>query len=122
MKSLIFLDYRNGKNLYWIFRTKQGSKMSKEDYRIVICDMPDREELVDEVHYKNNYWVEISAETPNKFVIQYYNKENGNCWEFPFAAAMDGLQQAKDMLAEKAVIQELSKQVLDMAIKLLWQL
>jgi hypothetical protein len=75
--------------------------MSKEDYRIVICDMPDREELVAEVHYKNNYWVEISAETPNKFVIQYYNKENGNCWEFPFAEAMDVLQQAKDMLAEK---------------------
>jgi hypothetical protein len=88
--------------------------MSKEDYRIVICDMPDREELVAEVHYKNDYWVEISAEIPNKFVIQYYNHDSRNYWEFSFDEAMYVLQQAKDMLAVKQRNPEQQKEYNDM--------
>jgi hypothetical protein len=42
--------------------------MSKKDYRIVVADMPDMENPIAEVHYKNEYWAEVSAETPNELL------------------------------------------------------
>lgn len=72
----------------------------KEKYTFIVCDVPDKEELVCQVFYKNKFWVEISAETPNNFVIQFYNKEDGNYWEFPYEEAMEVLQEAKSRLAK----------------------
>lgn len=73
--------------------------MNKEDWEIIIADMPDREEPVSEIWYKNKYWVEISAEVPNEFVIQFYSHPEKDYWEFPYEEAMEVLQQAKDRLA-----------------------
>ncbi|WP_316356693.1 hypothetical protein [Candidatus Neptunichlamydia sp. REUL1] len=75
--------------------------MSKEDYKIIICDMPHREELIVEVYYKNEQWLEVSAEVPHNFVTRFYNSEKTNYWEFTFDEAMETLQKAKDMLAAK---------------------
>ena len=74
--------------------------MSKNEWEIVICDMPDREELVAEIWYRNKYWAEISAEIPNQFVIQVYNNSSGKYWEFSYEEAMEVLQEAKNRLAK----------------------
>ena len=73
--------------------------MSKEDFRIVLADVPDKEEPVAEVYYKSEGWVQISAEVPNEFVIAFCNKADKSFWEFPYEEAMEVLQQAKDRLA-----------------------
>ena len=73
--------------------------MSESDFNIDILDLPDRENLVAEIDYKQNQWVEISAEVPNEFVIQFYNHPEKDYWEFPYEEAMEVLQQAKDRLA-----------------------
>lgn len=78
--------------------------MSKEDFKIIICDLPHREELVAEVYYKSISWVEISAEIPNQFVVNFGNCNKGNkgkYWKFPYDEAMEVLQKAKSLLAEK---------------------
>ena len=74
--------------------------MSREDFRIVVCSMPHREELISEVYYKNEQWLEISAEIPNNFVVQFFNKDNENYWEFTYEEAMAVLQEAKNRLAK----------------------
>lgn len=62
--------------------------------------MPDREEPVCEIYYKNKYWVEISAETPHEYVIQFYNNSSENRWEFPYEEAMSVIVEAKAHLAK----------------------
>ena len=88
--------------------------MSKEDFRVVICSQPDRENLVAEISYKKiepdggstqttpEYvgWVEISAETPHEYVVCFCNTNEGNYWEFPYEEAMEVLQEAKSRLAK----------------------
>jgi len=75
--------------------------MKKKDFRLVICDMPDKEELVCQVFFKNEQWIEISAETPNKFIVAFCNTDQGNYWEFPYEKAMEVLQEAKALLQKK---------------------
>ena len=74
--------------------------MSKDDFRIMIADVPDKEESVCEIYYKNSGWVQISAEVPNEFVIAFCNKESGSYWEFPFDEAIEIIQEAKEHLAK----------------------
>ena len=74
--------------------------MRKENFRITVLSVPDRENLVAEISYKGRGWVEISAEVSNEFVVAFCNKDNGNYWEFPFDEAMEVLQEAKDRLAK----------------------
>ena len=74
--------------------------MSKEDFRIVIADMPNKEEPVAEVHYKNEFWVDISYEDHEYFVTQFYNKNDGNYWEIPYEEAMKVLKEAKARLGK----------------------
>ncbi|WP_316356200.1 hypothetical protein [Candidatus Neptunichlamydia sp. REUL1] len=74
--------------------------MSKEDFRIMIADVPDKEEPVCEVYYKNIGWVQVSAEIPNKFIIAFCNTDEGNYWEFPYDEAMEVLEEAKNHLAK----------------------
>ena len=84
--------------------------MKNKDFEIIIASLPDRENLVAEIFYKNTEWVEISAETPHKYVVCFCNTDDGNYWEFPFEEAMDVFQQAKDMLAEKQRTPEQQKE------------
>ena len=74
--------------------------MSREDFRIVIADMPDKEEPVAEIYFKNEFWVDISYEDYGFFVVKFYNKGEGKYWEFPYDEAMDVLQEAKERLAK----------------------
>ena len=74
--------------------------MKNNDFEITIASLPDRENLVAEIFYKNTEWVEISAEVPNQFVIAFCNTDNGNYWEFPYEEAMEAIQEAKNRLAK----------------------
>lgn len=74
--------------------------MSREDFRIMIADVPDKEEPVCEIYYKDAGWVQISAEVPNKFVIAFCNMEDGNYWEIPYEEAIGVLEEAKEHLAK----------------------
>ena len=75
--------------------------MKNKNFEIVIASLPDRENLVAEIFYKNVEWAEISAEVPNKFIVAFCNKEGSNYWEFSYEEAMEVLQEAKNQLAEK---------------------
>ena len=72
--------------------------MKKDPWEIIISDPIDRQEPVSEIWYKNKYWVEISAEVPNKFMVQFYKHPKDNYWEFPYDEAMEILQEAKEHL------------------------
>ena len=74
--------------------------MNKEDYKFIICDTPDKEELVCQIFCKNEFWAEISAEAPNEFVVEFYQHKGRKRWQFPFDDAMKVLQKAKSLLAK----------------------
>ncbi|MCP5504459.1 MAG: hypothetical protein H7A41_04825 [Chlamydiales bacterium] len=74
--------------------------MSRNDFRIMIADVPDKEEPVCEIYYKNSGWVQISAEVPGKFIVAFCNRDDGAYWEFPYEEAMEVLQEAKEHLAK----------------------
>ncbi|WP_316357031.1 hypothetical protein [Candidatus Neptunichlamydia sp. REUL1] len=74
--------------------------MIKKDFEITIASLPDRENLVAEIFYKNVEWIEISAEIPNQFVVVFCNNDKGDYWEFPYEEAMKVLQEAKNRLAK----------------------
>ena len=74
--------------------------MKQGNFKITVGSLPDRENLVAEIYYKNKGWVEISAETPNEFIIAFCNCDKENYWEFPFDEAMEVLQEAKNRLAK----------------------
>jgi len=74
--------------------------MSKEDFRITIADVPNREEPVCEIYYKEMGWVEISYESNGEFTVLFFNKNNSSYWEFPYDEAMEVLAEAKNRLAE----------------------
>ncbi|WP_316356148.1 hypothetical protein [Candidatus Neptunichlamydia sp. REUL1] len=74
--------------------------MSREDYRIVIADMPDKEDPVAEIYYKNENWVVISYEDHGYFVAEFFNNESSSYWEFPYDEAMEVLEEAKNHLAK----------------------
>ena len=78
--------------------------MRNKEFKIIIASHPDKENLVAEVYYKSISWAEISAETPNQFVVTFGNCDKGNkgkYWEFSYEEAMEALQEAKNQLAEK---------------------
>ena len=75
--------------------------MKNKNFEITIASLPERENLVAEIYYKNIGWVEISAEVPHEFVIAFCNKEDSDYWEFPYDEAMEAIQEAKNQLAEK---------------------
>lgn len=72
--------------------------MSREEHKIIIADVEDKEEPVAEVYYKNKGWAEISAENPSKFIIAFCNNNEENYWEFPYEEAMEVLAEAKEYL------------------------
>lgn len=74
--------------------------MIKKDFRITIADVPNREEPVCEIYYKEKGWVEISYDDRGEFSIVFFNKNNSNYWEFPYEEAMAIIQEAKERLAK----------------------
>jgi len=74
--------------------------MSREEHKIIIADIDDKEEPVAEVYYKNKGWAEISAENPNEFIVAFCNCLDKDHWEFPFDEALEVLKEAKDYLAK----------------------
>ena len=75
--------------------------MGKEDYKFIVCDVPDKEELVCQIFVKNEFWVEVSAETYNTFEVDFYQNKNRKSWNFPFDETVKALQKAKSILSEK---------------------
>ena len=75
--------------------------MKNKDFEITIASLPEKENLVAEIYYKSEGWVEISAETPHKYVVCFCNKDEGNYWEFPYNEALEVLEEAKNRLQKK---------------------
>ena len=73
--------------------------MKKNNFRITIASLPDRENLVAEIFYDDTQWVEISQETPQMF-IQFYSHPTKDYWEFPVEEALEILEKAKKRLME----------------------
>lgn len=72
--------------------------MLSEDFYIVVASLPDRENLVAEICFKGYQWVEISQETGDELVIQFYSHPKERYWEFPLDQALEALEQAKKKL------------------------
>ena len=66
----------------------------KEKFRITIASLPDRENLVAEIFYEGNQWIEISQET-DEIIIQFYSHPTQEHWEFPLDEALEALERAK---------------------------
>ncbi|MCB1107782.1 MAG: hypothetical protein KDK76_06780 [Chlamydiia bacterium] len=64
------------------------------DFEIIVASVPDRDELITELYYKGNQWVEISHET-DEMVIQFYPHPSQSYWEFPLGEALQALERAK---------------------------
>ena len=71
--------------------------MYLKNFEITIASLPHREELVAEIYYENQQWVEISQET-GKLIIQFYPHPKQKYWEFSLEEAMQVLEQAKNKL------------------------
>jgi hypothetical protein len=74
--------------------------MSRENYRIVIGDLPDKEDPVADIYYKNQHVFQLFNENRTGFVVKFANNPNKNYWEFPYEEAIEVLQEAKDRLAK----------------------
>ena len=69
------------------------------DFRITIVSLPDRENLVAEISYKNKQVAEISQET-NELLIQIYSCKDKNHWEFSLEEFQKNIEKAKRRLLE----------------------
>ena len=72
--------------------------MFLRDFYIVVASLPDREDLVAEICYKGHQWAEISRETGEKMIAQFYSHPQQKYWEFPLDEALGALEQAKKKL------------------------
>jgi hypothetical protein len=71
-----------------------------EKFSITIASLPDRERLVAEISYEGVQWAEISEETEDELIIQFYSHPREKYWEFEFEEAVKILEQAKNELLE----------------------
>jgi hypothetical protein len=65
-----------------------------KDFRITIASLPDRENLVAEISYKNNQFAEISQET-NELIIQFYPHPQKKYWEFSYNEIIEIIDKAR---------------------------
>ena len=71
-------------------------KMLSDRFRVTVSSLPDREELVAEVFYDHEQWVEISQELgQERPIIQFYSPLVKECWEFPLEDALEALELAR---------------------------
>jgi len=81
-----------------------------ENFYVIIASPDDREEVVSELYYKNDYWVEISQEAGDeKFAVQFYSHPQKEPWVFPFDEALEALQMAKERLLKMGPISDVDK-------------
>ncbi len=71
-----------------------NNQFSKNNFRIVIASLPDREKCVCEIYYNHVEWAEISQEK-DEMMIQFYPHPSQKYWEFPIDVAFQILQEAK---------------------------
>ena len=68
--------------------------MHSENFVIKVGSVPHREELVAEIYYNHEQWVEISQEQ-GSLIIRFYPPLVGRCWEFSLDEALEALEGAK---------------------------
>lgn len=71
--------------------------MHIKKFTIKIGSVPNREELVAEIYYEHEQWVEISQEEA-QLIMKFYNPLNNKYWEFPCDEALNILERAKNKL------------------------
>lgn len=70
--------------------------MLSDKFRVTVASLPDREELVAEIFYDHDQWVEISQEPgQERPIIQFYFSSYKEYWEFPLEDALEALELAK---------------------------
>jgi hypothetical protein len=72
-----------------------------EKFDITIASLPDREHLVAEIFYEEAQWAEISEETENDIIIQFYSPPSQEYWEFPLNDAIKIIEISKKELINK---------------------
>jgi hypothetical protein len=78
-----------------MFTMKEQLFANFQGFSIVIASLPNRDQCVCEIYYKNDQWVEISNENDEK-VVRFYSHPFLNQWEFPLKVAMEILQKANE--------------------------
>lgn len=68
-----------------------------ENFSITVNSLPDRENLVAEIYYKNYQVAEISQET-DELIIQIYSYKEKDCWEFLLEEFQKVIEEAKKKL------------------------
>jgi len=74
--------------------------MKNNQWETVLGDLPDMEDPVADVYYKNQHVFQLFNENCTGFIVKFANNPNGNYWEFPYEEAMEVLQEAKEHLAK----------------------
>lgn len=72
--------------------------MLSKDFEILVVNLPDRENLVAEIYYKDYQWAEINQELSDAMIVQFYSHPKQKYWEFSLEEAMTALAQAKQRL------------------------
>lgn len=67
------------------------------NFEIEIASIPTRRNLVAEIYYENEQWVEISNENLELKILFYASNKN-EFWEFNFQEAVEILLKAKTKL------------------------
>lgn len=67
------------------------------NFEIIIASLPDKENVVAEIYYRNKYWAQISQES-GQCILKLYSDPDGQKWEFEFEEAMNILNKAKEKL------------------------
>ncbi len=70
-----------------------------ENFEITVNSLPDRDNLVAEIYYKNYQFAEISQET-NKLIVQFYPHPKEAYWEFSIDEILKVIERAKKRLIE----------------------
>lgn len=67
-----------------------------EEFRVTVASLPDREELVAEIFYDHEQWVEITQEPgQERPIIQFYSPSVKEYWEFSLEDALEALELAR---------------------------
>ncbi len=72
--------------------------MNSKRFVIKIASVPYREELVAEIYYNHEQWIEISREHEEALIIRFFSPLNKKYWEFPCDEALVVLEEAKRKL------------------------
>lgn len=71
-----------------------NQNMSNQDYKIYIASLPEKENCVCEILYKNVTWIEISKET-DEVILQVYGNPFRNEWTLNLEESLLMLEAAR---------------------------